>query len=103
MKFLRSALFHALRGERATYNAKLRALMAMYEPRDNDNADNNDNNDNEVSSVTPVVDEKEVLERTSHSLRRYLQQAKKEFAQALQEAVTSAGGEGAGAGASQAQ
>lgn len=75
INFLRSALFHALHGESAVRNAKLRALRAVY--------DNVDTPDLDASgddlSTTPVFDEKELLERCDLSLDDYLSEAEKDF------------------------
>lgn len=85
MDFLRSALFHALHGESAVRNAKLRALRLLY--------DNLDIPDPDASgddlSTTPVFDEKEVLERCDHSLDDYLSDAHKDFHAALLEVAQS--------------
>ncbi len=81
MDFLRSALFHALHGESAVRNAKLRALGLLY---DNVNVPDPDASGDDLST-TPVFDEKEVLERCDHSLDDYLSEAEKDFHVALLE------------------
>lgn len=103
MEFLCCALFHALHGQRATRNAKLKALEVYYSdftlPRstsknnnhNNDSADEaeedseNDGggNENEVSSTTPVCDEKELAERVDYSLVDYLTEAEEDLREAL--------------------
>lgn len=81
--FLHSALFHALHGESATRNTKLKLLDDLCRLRDGDTS--GDGSGAEDTSMTPVVDEGELLEMAEYSLRDYVPQAEAEFQKALRD------------------